>query len=82
MARAVAVGKGGAGFADIRDQWLRAATGKGAAVTVRWQDSEATGIFEDIDGDGYVLLNVDGERRRVSAGDLFFSTGDGRAYGG
>jgi biotin-(acetyl-CoA carboxylase) ligase len=51
-------------------------------VTVRQHDGEAAGIFEDIDRDGYLLLNVAGERRRISAGDLFFSDGEGRAYGG
>jgi BirA family biotin operon repressor/biotin-[acetyl-CoA-carboxylase] ligase len=82
MARVLAEWNGGAGFAGIREDWLLAADGKGGMVTVRWQDGETTGLFEDIDHDGYLLLNVGGERRRISAGDLFFSTGEGRAYGG
>jgi BirA family biotin operon repressor/biotin-[acetyl-CoA-carboxylase] ligase len=72
---------GGAGFAGIREDWLLAADGRGSMVTVKWRDGETTGLFEDIDGDGYLLLNVGGERRRVSAGDLFFGE-QGRAYGG
>lgn len=82
MARVLTEWNGGAGFASVREDWLLAARGKGGPVTVRWQDSETAGIFEDIDHDGYLLLNVAGERRRISAGDLFFSTGEGRAYGG
>jgi BirA family biotin operon repressor/biotin-[acetyl-CoA-carboxylase] ligase len=82
MSRVLAEWNGGAGFADLREDWLLAADGKGGRVTVKWQDDEATGLFEDIDHDGYLLLNVGGERRRISAGDLFFSTGEGRAYGG
>jgi BirA family biotin operon repressor/biotin-[acetyl-CoA-carboxylase] ligase len=82
MARVLAEWNGGAGFAGIREDWLLAAGGRGGPVTVKRQDSETAGIFEDIDRDGYLLLNVAGERRRISAGDLFFSTGEGRAYGG
>jgi BirA family biotin operon repressor/biotin-[acetyl-CoA-carboxylase] ligase len=82
MAHVLAEWNGGTGFARIREDWLLAAGGKGSPVTVRRQDSETEGIFEDIDRDGYLLLNVAGERRRISAGDLFFSTGEGRAYGG
>jgi BirA family biotin operon repressor/biotin-[acetyl-CoA-carboxylase] ligase len=81
MSRVLAEWNGGAGFADLREDWLLAADGKGGRVTVKWQDDEVTGLFEDIDHDGYLLLNVEGERQRVSAGDLFFLTDKGRAYG-
>lgn len=82
VARVLAEWNAGAGFAGIREDWLLAADGKGSPVTVRWHDSEATGLFEDIDRDGYLLLNVGGERRRISAGDLFFSRHEGRVHGG
>jgi BirA family biotin operon repressor/biotin-[acetyl-CoA-carboxylase] ligase len=82
MARVLAEWAGGAGFARIREDWLLAAGGKGGPVTVRQHDGETAGVFEDIDRDGYLLLNVEGERRRISAGDLFFSTNEGRVYGG
>lgn len=69
----------GTGFAAIRREWLRAALGIGGPVTVRWQDDEVTGLFEDIDAEGYLLLMTGKEgRRRVSAGDLFFGTSPGR----
>jgi BirA family biotin operon repressor/biotin-[acetyl-CoA-carboxylase] ligase len=73
MAHVLAEWNGGAGFARVREDWLLAAGGKGGLVTVKQQDSETEGIFEDIDRDGYLLLNVAGERRRISAGDLFFA---------
>jgi BirA family biotin operon repressor/biotin-[acetyl-CoA-carboxylase] ligase len=73
MAHVLAEWNGGAGFARVREDWLLAAGGKGGPVTIRQQDSETEGIFEDIDRDGYLLLNVAGERRRISAGDLFFA---------
>lgn len=63
----------GNGFAAIRRDWLLAADGVGRMVTVRGKGYEESGIFEDIDANGYLLLNKGGERRRVSAGDLFFS---------
>ena len=53
-------------------------------VTVKWQDRETTGVFEDIDLGGYLLLNVGGKRQRISAGDLFFANdtvGRGKADG-
>jgi BirA family biotin operon repressor/biotin-[acetyl-CoA-carboxylase] ligase len=82
MARVLAEWNAGAGFAGIREDWLLAAGGKGGAVTVRRQDGETEGIFEDIDRDGHLLLNVAGERRRISAGDLFFSRHEGPVHGG
>jgi BirA family biotin operon repressor/biotin-[acetyl-CoA-carboxylase] ligase len=85
IARVLAEWDRGAGFARIREDWLLAADGKGGSVTVKWQDGETTGLFEDIDRDGYLLLNVGGQRQRILAGDLFFGTAFGErgmAYGG
>jgi BirA family biotin operon repressor/biotin-[acetyl-CoA-carboxylase] ligase len=81
MARVLTEWDRGKGFADIREAWLLAAGGKGGPVTVRWQEGEATGLFEDIDRDGYLLLNVGDKRQRISTGDLFFG-GTGRGHGG
>ena len=85
IARVLAEWDRGAGFARIREDWLLAADGKGGSVTVKWQDGETTGLFEDIDRDGYLLLNVGGQRQRILVGDLFFGTAFGErgmAYGG
>lgn len=63
----------GAGFAEIRAEWLAHAVGIGGPVRVRLIDSEDHGRFEAIDEAGrLVLVRDDGERRLVSAGDVFF----------
>lgn len=64
----------GAGFDVVREAWLRGARGLGERVTVNLHDGQVTGVFEDIDADGYLcLLTENGARRRISAGDLFFT---------
>lgn len=79
MAETLAQWDRGLGFASIRRDWLLAAEGPGKLVTVRWPDREATGLFEDIDADGQLLLvTAKGERQRVSAGDLFFQASAAR----
>lgn len=63
----------GNGFAAIRDAWLRAAHRLGASVTVTLPDATLSGIFEEIDRDGFLCLRLgDGQIRKISAGDLFF----------
>lgn len=63
----------GRGFPMIRSAWLLAAHGIGEQVTINLPDAALTGIFEDIDPDGYLSLRLpDGCNRRISAGDLFF----------
>lgn len=64
----------GAGFAAVREAWLLAARGIGERVTVNLHEGQVAGVFEEIDADGYLcLLTEDGARRRISAGDLFFT---------
>ncbi|MDP3897624.1 MAG: biotin--[acetyl-CoA-carboxylase] ligase [Mesorhizobium sp.] len=64
----------GFGFAAIREDWLRAARGIGDPVTVNLHDGAISGRFEDIDMEGHLcLLTQEGGRRRISAGDLFFT---------
>lgn len=64
----------GSGFPAIRDKWLLAARGIGEQVTVNHADRSVTGMFEEIDHDGYLCLRLDdGERMKISAGDLFFA---------
>lgn len=63
-----------AGFDVVREAWLRAARGIGEMVTVNLHEGQVTGVFEEIDADGYLcLLAEHGTRRRISAGDLFFT---------
>ena len=74
MADSLAMWNRGAGFAAIRERWLLAAKGKGEQVTVNQSDHSVTGMFEDIDRDGYLCLKLDdGTRHKISAGDLFFT---------
>lgn len=74
MANAIALWNRGAGFAAIRERWLLAARGVGEQVTINHTDGEVTGMFEEIDHDGYLCLKLDdGTRQKISAGDLFFA---------
>lgn len=73
MAEALAEWKGGEGIATALAYWRAAAKGIGSPITVNLGDTRLEGVFEDIDDEGYlVLLTRDGDRRRISAGDLFF----------
>ncbi len=64
----------GAGFAVIREKWLMAARGIGEQVTVNYADHSISGMFEEIDHDGYLCLKLDdGTRQKISAGDLSFA---------
>lgn len=78
MAEALDEWKAGEGFSMIRAYWRAAAKGIGSPIGVDLGGRRMTGVFEDIDEEGYlVLANEEGERRRISAGDLFFATGTG-----
>lgn len=78
LAREMAIALGewnrGGGFDLVREAWLRAARGVGETVTVNLHDGQVTGVFEEIDAEGYLcLITENGTRRRISAGDLFFT---------
>lgn len=60
------------GFEPIRRAWLAKASGIGKTVRVRLENEEMTGIFADLDPGGALILETGaGERRRISAGDVF-----------
>jgi len=62
------------GFEPIREGWLQTAWGVGGPITVRLDRQTLTGTFADLDSDGALLLDLpSGERRRITAGDVFFS---------
>ena len=74
MAAELARWRGGAGFAAIREDWLRAARGLGEPVRVQMADGVLEGRFADLDAKGYLLVEKsNGEVATVSAGDLFFA---------
>jgi BirA family transcriptional regulator, biotin operon repressor / biotin---[acetyl-CoA-carboxylase] ligase len=78
MEETISLWNRGAGFAAIREEWLRAARGVGEPVTVNLNDRQLHGRFEEIDPDGYLCLRTkDGQMQKISAGDLFFSAGGG-----
>jgi BirA family biotin operon repressor/biotin-[acetyl-CoA-carboxylase] ligase len=61
------------GFETIRQQWKWRAEGLGKAITVRLNDETLEGVFEDIAEDGALLLNQDGEIRKIATGEVFFT---------
>ena len=61
------------GFAPIRQAWLARVWGLGERCTVRLQNETLEGVFADLAEDGALRLDLNtGERRLVSAGDVFF----------
>ena len=60
------------GFAPVRAAWLAAAaTSRGETIRVRLEAASLHGRFLDIDEEGALLLDAAGERRRVTAGEVF-----------
>ena len=64
----------GEGFSVIREKWLAEASGLGERIYVKMPGREVSGIFETIDPDGYMELELDdGSVVRISVGDIFFN---------
>lgn len=60
------------GFEPVRRAWLAKASGIGKGIRVRLENEELTGVFADLDPGGALILETAaGERRRISAGDVF-----------
>jgi BirA family biotin operon repressor/biotin-[acetyl-CoA-carboxylase] ligase len=61
----------GAGFAQIRADWLKRAAGLGKPTTIALLEGERSGIFEGIDDRGCLLLRLaDGTIQAIAAGDV------------
>ena len=60
------------GFSPVRAAWLRRASGLGGPIVVRLERETLEGTFADLDHDGALVLETAGERRRITAGDVFF----------
>ncbi len=72
---AVAVWDEGRGFGTIRDLWLARAAGLGGPVSVRTGATVLTGIFQNIDRQGQLVVETSvGEIRTISAGDVYFGS--------
>jgi BirA family biotin operon repressor/biotin-[acetyl-CoA-carboxylase] ligase len=59
------------GFAPIRTAWLANAMALGEPIRVRLEATVLRGRFLDIDQHGALVLEVAGEIRRISAGEIF-----------
>lgn len=60
------------GFAPVREQWKWRAKGLGKEITVRLAGEELNGTFSDIAEDGSLTLEIEGETRNISAGEVYF----------
>ncbi len=61
------------GFTRIRSAWKEQASGLGKEIIVRLPEAELRGQFVDLDKDGALILALEGERRHITAGDVFFT---------
>lgn len=62
--------RGGEGFADIREEWLRHASGLGENIRVALTRGTIEGRFETIDASGRLVLDTRDGRRVIEAGDV------------
>ena len=66
-------------FSTIRTDWLARAAGLGETMRVRLADREIRGVFETLDDAGrLVLVQNEGRREVISAGDVIELEGAGR----
>ena len=63
------------GGARIRDAWLARAHPPGTTLAVGTADGQTTGSFSSIAEDGTLLLDVAGEIRRITAGEVHLPQG-------
>lgn len=63
----------GAGLALIREDWITRAKGFGQPIIVRLPGEELQGVFDRLDEQGGLVLQMsNGERRVIYAGDVFW----------
>lgn len=60
------------GFDPIRRIWLRHAARLGEVITARTMREETTGLFEDVDESGNLILRTAKGREAITAADVFF----------
>jgi BirA family biotin operon repressor/biotin-[acetyl-CoA-carboxylase] ligase len=59
------------GFAPVRTAWLERGANRGEGIRVRAGNLDFCGRFVDLDADGALLVEIDHETRRVTAGEVF-----------
>ncbi len=62
------------GFGPLREAWLEHAIGLGEPIRARLARETVAGVFAGLDADGGLLLDRDGARRVITAGDVFVGT--------
>jgi BirA family transcriptional regulator, biotin operon repressor / biotin---[acetyl-CoA-carboxylase] ligase len=68
----LAVFAGGAGFADIRSQWLACAAGLGQPLRATTANGAREGLFEGIDARGRLLLQTRNAIEAIESADIAF----------
>lgn len=58
------------GFAGVRSEWLRRASGLGRPVRAQLPGEIVEGVFADLDLAGALILDCGGERRTIAAGAI------------
>lgn len=71
MARRLAEWDRSRGFEATRRAWLARGPAPGAALTVRFDNTETTGLFETIDEHGNLVITGAEGIHRIAAGDVF-----------
>jgi BirA family biotin operon repressor/biotin-[acetyl-CoA-carboxylase] ligase len=60
------------GFEPIRRAWLNRAARRGQVLRARMMREEVTGVFQDVDPAGNLVLMTDQGRRVIPAADVYF----------
>ncbi|MBP3546447.1 MAG: biotin--[acetyl-CoA-carboxylase] ligase [Alphaproteobacteria bacterium] len=60
------------GMDEIVKIWQSQAKGIGEKIKITILNKEETGVFDGIDNDGRLILNIDGNIKIYNAGDVFF----------
>lgn len=63
------------GFQQVRKAWLDRAIKLGQGITVRLPTETLNGTFLGLDHNGALVLEMPGEVRHISAGDVYFAEG-------
>ncbi|MFV0472772.1 MAG: biotin--[acetyl-CoA-carboxylase] ligase, partial [Pikeienuella sp.] len=60
------------GFAPLREAWLARATRLGQRIEARMTRESVSGVFEDVDAEGALVLRTPNGIRRIHAADIYF----------
>ena len=62
------------GFEPIREQWMRKAAFMDQEIQVNLADGKDKGVFKGIDENGALILEKDGEIKKILSGEVFASS--------